>query len=121
MNASLRARLSNRMVGEICTDRCEIHRCTGTDDGRGGQTLTWAKVAEVVARFTNQSDSEAQPGGGIEPVADWTLITSIAVVVEPRDRVFMVGDRTRFWEVVGSDAGQTDLLIQHISMLERRS
>ena len=90
-----------------------------TEDGRGGATETWRKVAEYNARITNQSDTESIVGGGIQPSAQWTLIVATSADVMPQDRVYLIGDDSRYWDVIGTDFGQTELLVQHCGLVER--
>jgi hypothetical protein len=35
------------------------------------------------------------------------------------DRVYIVGDESKYYDVVGTDFGQTDLLVQHVGLVER--
>jgi head-tail adaptor len=92
-----------------------------TEDGRGGATETWRKIAEYNARLTNQSDTESIVGGGIASSAQWTLIIDVGADVMPQDRVYRVGDDARYYDVVGTDFGQTELLVQHVGLVERTS
>ena len=121
MSPILRSTIQAGMVRNLCQDRVEIHRFTLTEDGRGGVTETWRKVAEYNARLTNQSDTEGIVGGGIQPSAQWTLIVSVAADVMPQDRVYLIGDDSRYWDVIGTDFGQTELLVQHCGLVERTS
>jgi head-tail adaptor len=90
-----------------------------TEDGRGGVTETWRKVAEYNARLTNQSDTESIVGGSIASSAQWTLIIAVGADVMPQDRVYRIGDDSKYYDVVGSDFGQTELLVQHCGLVER--
>ena len=119
MSPILRQTLQAGIVRNLCQDRVEIHRFTLTEDGRGGATETWRKVAEYNARITNQSDTESIVGGGIQPSAQWTLIVATSADVMPQDRVYVVGDASRYWDVIGTDFGQTELLVQHCGLVER--
>ena len=121
MSPILRQTIQAGMVRNLCQDRVEIHRFTLTEDGRGGVTETWRKVAEYNARITNQSDTESIVGGGIQPSAQWTLIVSTSADVMPQDRVYLIGDASRYWDVIGTDFGQTELLVQHCGLVERVS
>ena len=69
--------------------------------------------------MTNQSDTESIVGGGIQPSAQWTLIVATSADVMPQDRVYLVGDASRYWDVIGTDFGQTELLVQHCGLVER--
>jgi len=119
MSPLLRSVISAGMVRNLCQDRVEVHRFTLTEDGRGGATETWRKVAEYNARLTNQSDTESIVGGGIQPSAQWTLVVATSADVMPQDKIYLVGDDTRYWDVIGTDFGQTELLVQHIGLVER--
>jgi head-tail adaptor len=118
MSPILRKTLQAGMVRNLCSDRVEVHRFTLTEDGRGGATETWRKVAEYNARLINKSDSERIIGGGIQPTASWTLTVPVTADIMPHDRIYLVGDESRVYEVIGTDFGQTDLLIQHVGLQE---
>lgn len=119
MDAGLRERLSARFVARLCPDLVEVHRFTMTADGRGGTTLSWRKIGTHKGRMTAGIGTETVPAGGIEAVSRWALLLPLSADIEPRDRVYIPGDNNRYWEVTGSDAGTTDLLIQHIDLEER--
>ena len=119
MSPILRQTIQAGMVRNLCQDRVEVHRFTLTEDGRGGVTETWRKVAEYPARVTNQSDTESIVGGAIASSAQWTLIVAVAADVMPQDRVYLVGDESRYFDVIGTDFGQTELLVQHCGLVER--
>ena len=119
MSPILRATLQAGMVRNLCQDRVEIHRFTLTEDGRGGATETWRKVAEYNARLTNQSDTESIVGGGIQPSATWSITLAVSADVMPNDRIYVVGDESKYYDVVGTDFGQTDLIVQHVGLVER--
>lgn len=121
MSPILRSTIQAGMVRNLCSDRIEVHRFTLTEDGRGGVTETWRKVAEYNARITNQSDTETIVGGSIASSAQWTLIVATSADVMPQDRVYVVGDSSRYWDVIGTDFGQTELLVQHCGLVERTS
>jgi head-tail adaptor len=107
------------MVRNLCQDRVEIHRFTLTEDGRGGVTETWRKVADYKGRLSNQSDTESIVGGGIQPSAGWTVTLPVGADVMAHDRVYVTGDDSKYYDVVGTDFGQTDLLVQHVGLVER--
>jgi head-tail adaptor len=121
MSPILKASLSSGMVRNLCQDRVEIHRFTLTEDGRGGVTETWRKVAEYNARLTNQSDTESIVGGAIASSAQWTLIIATSADLMPQDRVYVVGVDSKYYDVIGTDFGQTELLVQHCGLVERTS
>jgi head-tail adaptor len=121
MSPILRATLQAGLVRNLCQTPIEVHRFTLTEDGRGGATETWRKVAEYNARLTNQSDTESIVGGAIASSAQWTLIVAVGADVMPQDRVYRVGDDARYYDVIGTDFGQTELLVQHVGLVERTS
>jgi hypothetical protein len=82
-------------------------------------TETWRKVAEYNARLTNQSDTESIVGGSIASSAQWTLVIAVGADVMPQDRVYRVGDEAKYYDVIGSDFGQTELVVQHCGLVER--
>lgn len=90
-----------------------------TADGRGGVSQDWRKIGTHRGRLINKADQESIPGGGIEATASWSLLVSVDADVLPRDRVYRPGQIDQYWEVAGTDAGQTELLIQHIDLQER--
>jgi len=119
MSPILRATLQAGLVRNLCQTPIEVHRFTLTEDGRGGATETWRKVAEYNARLTNQNDTASIVGGVIASSAQWTLIIAVGADVMPQDRVYRVGDDGKYYDVIGSDFGQTELLVQHCGLVER--
>jgi len=119
MAPALRERLSASFVRRLCQDRIEVHRAYVESDGMGGVTTTWRKLATIPARMINKADSEQQPGGGIEPVATWELMAPVSADIRPQDRISIPGSYGRVFEVVGSNNGQADQLIQSIGLVER--
>lgn len=119
MSPILRATLQAGLVRNLCQTPIEVHRFTLTEDGRGGVTETWRKVADYKGRLSNQSDTESIVGGAIASSAQWTLIVAVAADVMPQDRVYLVGDESRYFDVIGTDFGQTELLVQHCGLVER--
>jgi head-tail adaptor len=96
-----------------------VHRFTLTEDGRGGVTETWRKVADYKGRISNQSDTESIVGGGIQPSAGWSVTLPVSADVMAYDRVYVTGDDSKYYDVIGTDFGQTDLLVQHVGLVER--
>ena len=119
MSPILRATLQAGLVRNLCQTPIEIHRFTLTEDGRGGVTETWRKVADYKGRLSNQSDTESIVGGGIQPSAGWNVTLPVSADVMAHDRVYVTGDDSKYYDVVGTDFGQTDLLVQHVGLVER--
>jgi head-tail adaptor len=119
MSPILRATLQAGLVRNLCQTPIEVHRFTLTEDGRGGVTETWRKVADYKGRLSNQSDTESIVGGGIQPSASWSVTLPVSADVMPNDRVYVVGDEAKYYDVIGTDFGQTDLLVQHVGLVER--
>lgn len=119
MDALLRERLSARFVSRLCHDTVEVWRYTATSDGRGGVTQDWRRIGTHKGRLMAGPGGEGIPGGVIEVVARWRLLLHVSVDIQPRDRVYRPGSTSQYWEVTGSDSGQTELLIQHVDIEER--
>jgi head-tail adaptor len=119
MSPILRATLQAGLVRNLCQTPIEVHRFTLTEDGRGGVTETWRKVADYKGRLSNQSDTESIVGGGIQPSAGWSVTLPVSADVMAHDRVYVTGDDSKYYDVVGTDFGQTDLLVQHVGLVER--
>jgi head-tail adaptor len=119
MSPILRATLQAGLVRNLCQTPIEVHRFTLTEDGRGGVTETWRKVADYKGRLSNQSDTESIVGGGIQPSAGWNVTLPVSADVMAHDRVYVTGDDSKYYDVVGTDFGQTDLLVQHVGLVER--
>ncbi len=119
MSPILRATLQAGLVRNLCQTPIEVHRFTLTEDGRGGVTETWRKVADYKGRLSNQSDTESIVGGGIQPSAGWSVTLPVSADVMAHDRVYVTGDDSKYYDVVGTDFGQTDLLVQHCGLVER--
>ena len=121
MSPILRATLQAGLVRNLCQTPIEVHRFTLTEDGRGGVTETWRKVADYKGRLSNQSDTESIVGGGIQPSAGWNVTLPVSADVMAHDRVYVTGDDSKYYDVIGTDFGQTDLLVQHVGLVERTS
>jgi head-tail adaptor len=119
MSPILRATLQAGLVRNLCQTPIEVHRFTLIEDGRGGVTETWRKVADYKGRLSNQSDTESIVGGGIQPSAGWNVTLPVSADVMAHDRVYITGDDSKYYDVVGTDFGQTDLLVQHVGLVER--
>lgn len=95
-----------------------IYRHTVTSDNRGGQTETWKAIATIPVRFRNNQDNEQMVGDSLQAVSTWTMLCD-------RNADVMVHDRIRcdtlpgyYWEVSGTDFGQTSLIIQHVDCVQ---
>jgi head-tail adaptor len=119
MAPQLRERLSASFVRRLCQDRIEVHRAYVEADGMGGVTTTWRKLATIPARLINKSDSEQVIGDGVKAIATWEMLVHSASDIIPHDRVYIAGDQSKVYEVVGTDEGQTELLIQKVGLVER--
>lgn len=118
MSPILRDVLSRGMVRHLCQDRITVWRMTLTMDGSGGQTQDWRQVDVFDGRMINKSDSEVVLNDGMKSVADWYLVAPVSVDIQAHDRIRLMGDEYRYFDVVGTDQGQTNLLIQHIGLKE---
>lgn len=119
MDPLLRARLSERMEARLCTVRVNVQRMVIDADGAGGQTLTWRIIAtNVPARWLNVADSELVQDEAVMATATWDIVIPTSTTVLPQDRITVTGD-DREYDVVGTNAGQTDLLVQVVRVQER--
>lgn len=119
MDPVLRARLSARMEARLCTVRVNVVRMVIDADGAGGQTMTWRQVDHnVPARWINVADSELVQDEAVRATASWDIVLPTSTQVLPQDRITVTGD-DRTYDVVGTNAGQTDLLVQVVRVQER--
>lgn len=118
---TLEERLTFRFVQRLCTSTIVVERAYLTTDGMGGQTTTWRPMMTIPARMVNKSDTESVIGEGIQPTAQWEMYVHADAQIQPHDRIRIVGDNDRIFEVVGNDRGQSTLLIQKVGLIERGS
>jgi head-tail adaptor len=121
IRSTLEERLTFRFVQRLCTSTITIERAYLTTDGMGGQTTTWRPMMTIPARLINKADSESVIGDGIQPSAQWEMFVHSDCDIQPQDRVRIIGDNSRVFEVVGNDRGQSTLLIQKVGLVERGS
>lgn len=119
MAPALRERLSASFVRRLCQDRVDVHRSTIEIDGMGGQTTTWRKVATIPARLVNKSDAEQIIDQAVRPTAVWEMLVHSASDIQAHDRVTFAGYEDRIFDVIGTDQGQTELLVQKVGLVER--
>jgi head-tail adaptor len=118
MSPILRGILGAAMVRNLVQDRVIVLRMTLTEDGRGGQTQDWRQVDEFLGRMVNQANGEAILGGGIKVVCNWYLVAPIDRDIQAADRIRLHDEPNHYFDVIGTDQGQTNLLIQHVSLKE---
>lgn len=119
MAPALRERLSASFVRRLCQDRVEIHRSTIAVDGMGGQTTTWRKVATIPARLINKNDAEQIIDQAVRPTAVWEMLVHASTDIQANDRITFTGQDDRIFDVIGTDQGQTELLVQKVGLVER--
>lgn len=119
MAPALRERLSASFVRRLCQDRVEVHRATIEMDGMGGQTTTWRKIAILPARLINKSDAEQILDDTVRPTAVWEMLVHSSSDIQAHDRITFVGGGDRVFDVIGTDQGQTELLVQKVGLVER--
>lgn len=118
MDPGLVSVLGGGMERMLCTSNIDVFRYVSTPDGRGGTTLSWSKIKSIKGRLINTGDSESVRSNSFTMSGTWTLVASRNADVMPEDRVRIQGDNSRYWDVVGTDFGKTELLLQHISLVE---
>lgn len=118
MSPLLRGILSRALVRNLVQDKVIVLRMTLTEDGRGGQTQDWRQVYEFDGRMVNQGNNEMLLDGGIKVVCDWYLVAPIDIPIQANDRIRLHDEPHHYFDVIGTDQGQTNLLVQHVSLKE---
>ena len=118
MSPILRGILGRGLVRSLTQDRVIVLRMTLTEDGRGGQTQDWRQVDEFLGRMINQGNNEMLLDAGIKVVCNWYLVAPADRVIQANDRIRLHDEPNHYFDVIGTDAGQTNLLIQHVSLKE---
>ena len=118
MSPLLRGILSRALVRNLVQDKVIVLRMTLTEDGRGGQTQDWRQVYEFDGRMVNQGNNEMLLDGGIKVVCDWYLVAPIDIPLQANDRIRLHDEPNHYFDVIGTDQGQTNLLVQHVSLKE---
>lgn len=119
MAPALRERLSASFVRRLCQDRIEVHRAYVESDGMGGVTTTWRKIDTIPARMINKSDSEQIIDDAVRSTAVWEMLVHSGFDIQAHDRVTFPNQPDRIFDVIGTDEGQTELLIQKVGLVER--
>lgn len=110
--------LGASVLRAIAGAQATIYRHTVTADGRGGQTETWRELATVPARFRNNDDNEQMIGDSVQSISTWTMICDRNADVMVYDRVRSATLPGYYWEVSGTDFGQTNLIVQHVDLVQ---
>ena len=118
MDAQLRKILSTRMNANLMDTTVQIKRLTQTKDGQGGQTQDWRVVMTIPARLVNKQNNEVVMGDAIKVTCSWILVAPITADILAKDRVSMDEDSRHYFDVVATNSGQTNLLVQHIGLQE---
>lgn len=102
-------------IGEL-TERVSIERATTTDDGHGGQNVTWASVYSVWANVKSVRGREEERHGRLSAVETYLVTVRFGVLATVLDRVVWRGktmnvraaadrDSTREWLTLECEAG----------------
>lgn len=118
MDAGLVSVLGAGMERMLCTSTVDVYRYISTADGAGGTNLSWAKIASIKGRLINTGDSEGVRSNSFTMGGSWTLVASRNADILSQDRIRLPGDTSVYWDVIGTDFGKTELLVQHISLLQ---
>ena len=110
--------LGASVLRAIAGAQATIYRHTVTTDGRGGQTETWRELSTVPARFRNNDDNEQMIGDSVQSISTWTMLCDRNADVMVYDRVRSATLPGYYWEVSGTDFGQTNLIIQHVDLVQ---
>lgn len=119
MNQDLITKLGKGIMRSLCSDEIQIRRYYLTEDDLGGQTETWRTIQTAFVRLTNTSDQETVVGGGIASAGSWVMLCDRSLDVMANDRIYQEDRPDHYFEVVGTDFGQTQLLVQHVLLVER--
>jgi head-tail adaptor len=106
------------MLRHIATTTVDVYRFTVTADGAGGQTETWRKVATVPCRLQAKTEIEGMQSDALQVVGRYTMICDRNVQAMPNDRVKTDTMPGVYFEVSGTDFGQTALLVQHVDLVQ---
>lgn len=119
MNVDLINKLGAGIQRSLASDTVQIRRYFLYEDGIGGQTETWRTIATLKVRLTNTSDSESVVGGGIASSGGWVMMCDRSADIMANDRIYQESRPDHYFEVVGTDFGQSQLLVQHVTLVER--
>lgn len=107
------------MVQSLCQDTVTVTRATLTRDNSGGVTQDWRTIHTIPARLVAQTDVEEVLADGVQVGNRWVMACSAEVDVKQQDRVMFASMKDKVFDVVGNNFQQTDLLIQHVTLVER--
>ena len=110
--------LGTAMLRHIATTTADIYRFTITPNGAGGQTETWRKVATVPCRLQNTMDMEGVQSDSLQVISRYTMVCDRNVNAMANDRVRTPTMPGVYFEVSGTDFGQTALLVQHVTLTQ---
>ena len=97
------------------------HVALAVDEPRS--TLTpWPAIH--VSELLSQRDLVAQNlkqiiDQAVRPTAVWEMLVHASTDIQANDRITFTGQDDRIFDVIGTDQGQTELLIQKIGLVER--
>jgi head-tail adaptor len=107
------------MVQNLCSDTVSVTRFVLTKDNAGGVTQNWRTVAVIPARLMAQTDIEEVVADGMQVGNRWMMACSAVADVRQQDRITFSSMKDKVFDVVGNNYQQTDLLIQHVALVER--
>lgn len=79
----------------------------------------WRPVLTIPARLMAQTDVEEVLADGVQVGNRWIMACSAEADVRQQDRVVFSSMKDKVFDVVGNNFQQTDLLIQHVVLVER--
>jgi len=121
MSPYLKVLLQEAMTRNLVQDMVMVERLTATPDGRGGTTTTWRQVSEFKGRMVNQNNNEMVMAGGMKVVCNWYLVAPANADIQSKDRIRLHDDYAHYYDVVGTDSGQSNLLVMHCALKEHFS
>jgi head-tail adaptor len=110
--------LGKGVMRAITGTSAHIYRTTVTTDGRGGQTQTWRKVATLPVRLRNIKDNETMVGDALQSVSSWVMVCDRTANIAVNDRVRVDEMPGLYFEVMGNNIGQSDLVCQSVDLVQ---
>ncbi len=107
------------MVQSLCQDTVTVNRFVLTKDNAGGVVQEWKPVYTIPARLMAQTDVEEVLADGVGVGNRWMMACSADIDVKQEDRIIFASLKDKVFDVVGNNFQQTDLLIQHVTLVER--
>ena len=115
LKTALLAGIAAYTADDQFSDTCAVYRNVGDTTTRGGQIDDWRRVsASLAGRLTGANPAEDVQGEAMVVHADCVWHCAASADIKPGDQI-VTGGRT--YDVIGSDGGRTDALVQHVRVV----